>query len=103
MTFIPISNQTLFNKLSYINQVYTFATVELLADYAYSDMVIFCCNKLDYSNHPFWLDESDLQDDDEAECEYCGQMCARLLSDGMWQTQAERDQLNQVEYQKVSG
>ena len=77
---------------------------ELLAWYACSDMVIFRCDteNCDSGLEKVTLDQ--LKDaDDMVMCDYCGQMCARLLSNGKWQSQAERDELNQVEYQKVSG
>ena len=37
------------------------------------------------------------------ECEYCGQMCARLLGDGTWQTQAERDTENMKALGRMAG
>ena len=72
---------------------------ELLAWYAHTDMTIFACFTKDCDDRPFWLLKAD---EFEVGCEWCGQMCDRLLSGGTWQTQAERDQLNQAAYQKVS-
>ena len=78
---------------------------ELLSWYAHTDMVIFRCATQDCKLTPFGVGSEYLQDSigGYIECEYCYQPCDRLLSDGTWQTQAERSQLNQVEYQKVSG
>ena len=63
---------------------------ELLAWYAQTDMIIFRCNECGL----FWL-PTNLKP-------YMshGLPTDRLMIDGTWQTQAERDALNQVEYQR---
>ena len=66
---------------------------ELMAWYAHTDMVIFRCNECGL----FWLPanlEQHIAHHSPSD---------RLIADGTWQTQAERDQLNQKAYQKVAG
>ena len=66
---------------------------ELMAEYAQSDMIIFRCNECGL----FWL-PTNLEP-------YMshGLPTDRLMIDGTWQTQAERDELNQVAYQRMAG
>lgn len=99
------NNQALFNNLThYINRLPAFAIVDILADYVHSDMIIFRCDISDCNNHPFWLNIAELEDAENCvECEYCGQLCSRLLADGTWQSQTERDRENQIAYQRMAG
>lgn len=70
----------------------------LLEAYAGADMVIFRCAKCD--PRPFWVTGEQLQDADGwIECEYCGKACERLLSDGTWQNETERQQENLRQYE----
>lgn len=66
---------------------------QLLEEYAAADFVIMrspCCDP-----RPFCISLNDLiEAENEIECEYCEQLCDRLLADGTWQTAAERQQLN---------
>ena len=73
---------------------------ELLWFYTCSNMVILRCHCCDSTS---WVTMETLSNIEQIACEFCHVNCDRLLADGTWQTQAERDQLNQVAYQKVSG
>ena len=66
---------------------------ELLAEYAQSDMVIFRCSHCGYVWLPTNLEPYMSH----------GLPTDRLMIDGTWQTQAERDQLNQKDYQRMTG
>ena len=37
------------------------------------------------------------------DCPYCQKPMAEMMDNGTWQTQAERDALNQMEYQRRAG
>ena len=63
---------------------------ELLAWYAQSDMIIFRCNECGYIWLPTNLEPYMSH----------GLPTDRLLANGTWQTQDERDELNQVKYQR---
>ena len=79
---------------------------ELISWYANSNIVIFRCSTEDCNNRPFWTTVKDLKDEASfilTSCQICFGPADRLLSDGTWQTQAERDELNQVAYQRRVG
>lgn len=73
---------------------------QFLADYQEADFVIFRCPTVaalgdDCDTTPFIVSLDSLQDADGwIACEYCGAACDRLLADGQWQSQQERDRLN---------
>ena len=73
---------------------------ELLWFYTCSNMVILRCHCCDDSS---WVTMETLNNIERIACEFCRVNCDRLLSNGTWQTQAERDALNQVEYQRRAG
>lgn len=67
----------------------------LLKDYQAADWMAFRCSTADCDTTPFIVSLDSLQDADGwIACEYCGAACDRLLNDGQWQSQQERDKLN---------
>ena len=97
-----MTNQELFRHLCH--PLAPIPTLELLTEYTQADMIIYRCPNC-RSN--LWATIETLnrssQYNGRMTCEFCGHPFNRLLASGEWQGQNERDQLNQVEYQKVSG
>lgn len=70
----------------------------LMSHYSAADMVIFRC---ECDPRPFWVTTEQLNDADGwIECEWCGKACQRLLSDGTWQSEEQRQQENLRQYER---
>ena len=62
---------------------------ELMAWYAQADMVIFRCTD---TGNKFWINDADLQPlGGWVICPLCDNPCDRLMIDGTWQTQVEKE------------